>query len=101
MRKLNKMVEQNSFKTKISISIDDAFHELLKQKARQDYVKVAMWIQQFLMRNLLDKNNDVEFKSLTKNGKEMDLNQGWQRMVLCRTFFPYADASNEIPSGGK
>jgi len=66
------MEEKNFSKTKISISVDDSFHEILKQKARQDYVKVATWIQQFLMKNLLDKNNGAEVKCSTKDGKEMD-----------------------------
>ena len=66
------MKTQNEFKVKISLSLEPEFYELLKVRARHDYVKVATWIQQCLMKNLLDKNNDAEFKSLTKNGKEMD-----------------------------
>ena len=66
------MEVKNFSKTKISISVDDSFLEVLKQKARQDYVKVATWIQQFLKKSLLDKNNDTEYNSFTKDGKEMD-----------------------------
>ena len=57
---------------KINISLDNEFYELIKEKASNDYMRVATWTKQFLMKNLLDKNND-DIKCLTKNGTTMGI----------------------------
>jgi hypothetical protein len=51
---------------KMNISLERDFYELLQEKAKNDYVKVATWTKQYLMKGLLEKNNS-ESKSLTQN----------------------------------
>ncbi|MGD0340499.1 MAG: hypothetical protein ABSA76_02150 [Bacteroidales bacterium] len=57
---------------KMNLSLDKDFYELLQDRAKDDYVKVATWTKQFLMRNLLEKNNS-DSKCLTQNGTKMGL----------------------------
>ena len=42
---------------KMNLSLDRDFYDLLKANADRDYVRVATWTKQFLMKNLLEKNN--------------------------------------------
>ena len=56
---------------KINISLEPEFYEFLKEKAKEDYLKVATLTKQILKRSLLEKNNS-DLKCLTKNGKEME-----------------------------
>ena len=51
---------------KMNLSLERDFYELLQEKARNDYVKVATWTKQYLMKCLLEKNNS-ESKCLTQN----------------------------------
>ena len=44
---------------KMNLTLDRDFYDLLKEKATSDYMKVATWTKQFLMKNLLDKNNTM------------------------------------------
>jgi len=57
---------------KMNLSLDKDFYELLQEKAQSDYMRVATWTKQFLMRSLHEKNN-IESKCLTKNGTSMEL----------------------------
>ena len=57
---------------KMNLCLDKDFYELLQDKAKNDYVKVATWTKQYLMKCLLEKNN-MESKCLTKNGNTMGL----------------------------
>ena len=63
---------KNQQNVKMNLSLDKEFYELLQENAKQDYVKVATWTKQFLMKNLLEKNNS-ESKCLTKDGTTMEL----------------------------
>jgi len=56
----------------MNLSLEKDFYELLQTRAKQDYVKVATWTKQFLMKNLLEKNN-MKDKCLTKDGNTMEL----------------------------
>ena len=51
---------------KMNLSLERDFYELLQKKAKNDYVKVATWTKQYLMKCLLEKNNS-ESKCLTQN----------------------------------
>lgn len=57
-------------KVKMNLSIDKDFYGLLQENARKDYMLVSTWVKQFLMKNLLEKNNS-DSNSLTKNGTNM------------------------------
>jgi len=58
---------------KMNLCLEKDFYELLQEKARNDYVKVATWTKQYLMKCLLEKNNSDDSKCLTKNGTNMEL----------------------------
>lgn len=60
---------KNQQNVKMNLSLDRDFYELLQANAKRDYVKVATWTKQFLMKNLLEKNNN-DSKCLTKNENE-------------------------------
>jgi len=57
---------------KMNLSLEQDFYELLQSHAKQDYVRVATWVKQYLMKNLLEKNNS-DSKCLTKNGNRMGI----------------------------
>jgi hypothetical protein len=57
---------------KMNLCLDRDFYELLQDKAKNDYVKVATWTKQYLMKCLLEKNNS-DSKCLTQNGTTMEL----------------------------
>ena len=63
-----KKIKQSN--VKMYLSLDKDFFELLQEKAKQDYIHVATWTKQFLMKNMLYKNNS-DSKCLTKNGTTM------------------------------
>jgi hypothetical protein len=72
---INKIVmkkRKNQPKVKMNLSIDKDFYGLLQENARKDYMRVSTWVKQFLMRNLLEKNNS-DSKSQAKNGNHMEL----------------------------
>jgi hypothetical protein len=56
---------------KMNLTLTQEFYELLKENARNDYMKVATWTKRFLMKSLLDRHN-AENKSLTQNGTTME-----------------------------
>ena len=55
---------------KMNLTIPPEFYVVLQQKAQEDYVRVATWTKQFLMKNL-DEGDKSEKKSLTNNGTAM------------------------------
>jgi hypothetical protein len=57
---------------KMNLSLERDFYELLQDRAKDDYVKVATWTKQYLMKCLLEKNNSKS-KCLTQNGTTMGL----------------------------
>jgi NAD-dependent SIR2 family protein deacetylase len=57
---------------KMNLSLERDFYELLQQRAKNDYVKVATWTKQYLMKGLLEKNNS-DSKCITQNGTNMEL----------------------------
>jgi hypothetical protein len=57
---------------KMNLCLDKDFYELLQDRAKNDYVKVATWTKQYLMKCLLEKNNS-ESKCITQNGTTMGL----------------------------
>jgi len=57
---------------KMNLSLEKDFYDLLQMKAKNDYVKVATWTKQYLMKCLLEKNNS-ESKCLTQNGTTMGI----------------------------
>jgi hypothetical protein len=63
---------QKTQNVKMNLSLERDFYELLQEKAKNDYVKVATWTKQYLKKGLLEKNND-DSKCLTKNGTNMEL----------------------------
>ena len=57
---------------KMNLCLDKDFYELLQDRAKNDYMKVATWTKQYLMKCLLEKNNS-ESKCLTQNGTTMGI----------------------------
>ena len=66
------MKKRKTQTVKMNLSIDKDFYGLLQENARNDYMRVSTWVKQFLMRNLLEKNNS-DSKCQTKNGNQMEL----------------------------
>ncbi len=60
----------NTKNVKMNLTIPPEFYQVLQRKSRKDYVKVATWTKQFLMKNL-DEGDKREEKCLTKNGTAM------------------------------
>lgn len=56
---------------KLNISLEPEFYELLEEKAKEDYLKVATLTKQILKRSLLSKNNN-DSNCITKNEKGME-----------------------------
>lgn len=54
---------------KMNLTLSPEFYDLLQQNAREDYVKVATWTKQFLMKNLI--GDKPEKKCLTENEAAM------------------------------
>ncbi len=52
---------------KMNLSLEKDFYGLLQKRAREDYVKVSTWTKQFLMRNLLDRDNGKTSNGVTKD----------------------------------
>ena len=65
------MKKEQEEKIRITLLLDYSFYELLREKAKNDYMKIATWIKQYLMKSILGKNNS-DIKILTKDGKEME-----------------------------
>jgi len=64
MRKIKKAKN-----VKMNLTLSQEFYDLLQQNASEDYVKVATWTKQFLMKNL--KGDKLGEKSLTQNETAM------------------------------
>lgn len=47
---------KNKQVVKMNISLERDFYQLLQDKADKDYVRVATWVKQYLMKNLLENN---------------------------------------------
>ena len=47
---------KNKQVVKMNISLERDFYKLLQDKANKDYVRVATWVKQYLMKNLLENN---------------------------------------------
>jgi predicted DNA-binding ribbon-helix-helix protein len=56
---------------KLNISLEPEFYELLEEKAKEDYLKVATLTKQILKRSLLSKNNN-DSNCITKNEEGME-----------------------------
>jgi hypothetical protein len=59
-------------KVKLNLSLDKEFYDLIRRNAQNDYVQIATWTKQFLMKHLYEKNNS-DSNGLTNNGEEMEL----------------------------
>jgi hypothetical protein len=55
---------------KMNLSLDKDFYLLLQERAKNDYMRVATWTKQYLMKSLLEKNNS-DYKCLTNGGVTM------------------------------
>ena len=64
MRKIKKTKN-----VKMNLTITPEFYQVLKQNANSDYVKVATWTKQFLMKNL--RGDKLDEKCITKNEPAM------------------------------
>ena len=51
---------------KMNLTIDPEFFNLLKEHASSDYSRVSTWTKQYLMKSLLQKNEEAN--CLTNNG---------------------------------
>jgi hypothetical protein len=58
-------------KVKMNLSLEREFYELLRDHAESDYVKVATWTKQFLMKNL-SGGHKTDTKCVISNGTEME-----------------------------
>jgi hypothetical protein len=54
---------------KMNLTIPQEFYQVLKKNAQNDYVKVATWTKQFLMKNL--EGDKLGKKCLTQNESAM------------------------------
>jgi len=54
---------------KMNLTLPEEFYQVLKENAQNDYVKVATWTKQFLMKNL--HGDKLEKKCLTENEAAM------------------------------
>ena len=57
---------------KMNLTLSQEFYQLLKKNASDDFMKVATWTKQFLMKNLVERHNEEE-KCVTQNGTDMEL----------------------------
>ena len=57
--------KQKLERVKINLTLEKEFYDLLLFEAAQDYMKVATWTKQLLMKSLLGNNKDSN--TLTKN----------------------------------
>ena len=54
---------------KMNLTLTREFYQLLQDNARADYMKVATWTKQFLMKSLIE-GHKAESKCLTSNETE-------------------------------
>jgi hypothetical protein len=55
---------------KMNLTLTQDFYQLLKENAGTDYMKVATWTKQFLMKSLIDRHKPEE-KILIENETKM------------------------------
>lgn len=64
------MSNSNELKNvKMNLTLPEEFYQVLKKNAQNDYMKVATWTKQFLMKNL--EGDKLEKKCLTQNESAM------------------------------
>jgi hypothetical protein len=56
---------------KLNLSIDQEFYQVLKDHAKSDFVPVATWTKQFLMKRLSAGHNP-SVKCVTQNEQRME-----------------------------
>jgi hypothetical protein len=61
--------EKNNQNVKMNLTLPEEFYQVLKENAQNDYVKVATWTKQFLMKNL--QGDKLEKKCSTNNEAAM------------------------------
>lgn len=54
---------------KMNLTLPEEFYQVLKENAQNDYVKVATWTKQFLMKNL--RGDKLKKKCVTSNEAAM------------------------------
>ena len=62
---------KKSPKVKMNLSLDREFYQVLKDHAESDYVLVATWTKQFLMKNL-SEGHKADSKCVTQNETAME-----------------------------
>ena len=55
---------------KMNLTMPQEFHNLLKENAKKDYLKVATWTKKFLMESLLEGHN-AGSKTINQNEREL------------------------------
>jgi hypothetical protein len=55
---------------KMNLTLSREFYQVLQQQAQRDYMKVATWTKQFLMKNLIDNKLDSNSLNNDENGME-------------------------------
>ena len=64
------MSNSNELKNvKMNLTLPEEFYQVLKKNAQNDYVKVATWTKQFLMKNL--RGDKLKKKCVTSNEAAM------------------------------
>ena len=66
---MKKLHEQDN--VKMNLTLTREFYELLQGKAKGDFVRVATWTKQFLMKHLLEQHN-TELKTSNQNEHKME-----------------------------
>ena len=51
---------------KMNLTMPQEFHNLLKENAKKDYMKVATWTKRYLMQSLLEGHN-TRSKTINQN----------------------------------
>jgi len=72
-KKLKKKIMSKNEKkhnVKMNLTLPQEFYQVLKENAQNDYVKVATWTKQFLMKNL-QQGDKIEKKCVTSNESAM------------------------------
>ena len=63
--------KENETRVRLTISVDNDFYQIIKDKAESDYLKVATFIKQQLKQSLLQTDNNTNTKCFTENEKSM------------------------------
>jgi len=68
---MNMKTMEKKPQVKMNLSLEREFYQVLKDHAETDYVKVATWTKQFLMKNL-SEGHKADSKCVTPNEKAME-----------------------------